>query len=131
MKRRRGAAVAAALKGRRKKGGKKVAKKDGQAQAHAAVVEDDPLKDFIDQNQDAESMFGKRVMMIEKIIAHKNANDKVVLKASDRKDIMRQRQIDGMTHLVDERYGFVSMLWSVLMSSCGSVSRRDTVCVET
>jgi hypothetical protein len=100
MKRRRGGAVAAALK--RKKKGKKAPKKD-DGHAQAVVVEDDPLQGFLDENADTEAMFGKRVMMIEKIIAHKNANDKVVLKASDRKDIMRQRQIDGMTHLVDER----------------------------
>lgn len=92
--------MAAALKGKKK--GKK-APKNHHGPAHAAVVEDDPLKEFLDANADTEAMFSKRVMMIEKIIAHKNANDKVVLKASERKDIMRQRQIDGMTHLVDER----------------------------
>ncbi len=102
MKRRRGAAVAAALKHGKKKGGKKA--KKGQDHAHhAVVVEDDPLREFLEQNRDADQMFGKRVMMIEKIIAHKNANEKVVLKPTDRKDILRQRQIDGMTHLVDDR----------------------------
>ena len=96
MKRRRGAAVAAALKHGKKKGGKKA--KKGQDHAHhAVVVEDDPLREFLEQNRDADQMFGKRVMMIEKIIAHKNANEKVVLKPTDRKDILRQRQIDGMT----------------------------------
>jgi len=118
MKRRRGAAVAAALKSQKKKRGGKMSKgseKSGNSnkpsgnarqenqKEEADVHEDDPLQDFLNETHDSEKMFGQRVLLLEKIMAQKHANDKTVLIPSERKDLVRQRQIDGMSTLVTDR----------------------------
>ena len=103
MKRRRGGAAAAAvLKGRKKKGGGK-GNKDGQDKQVEVVALDDPLRDFLDAEGDIGKAFGKRLKMLERSIAHHNAQGKVVLEPTDREDVKKQRQIDGMCDLVDKR----------------------------
>ena len=103
MKRRRGAAAAAAvLKGRKKKGGGK-GKKDGKDKQVEVVALDDPLHDFLDAEGDIGRAFGKRVKMLERSIAHHNAQGKVVLEPTEREDVKKQRRIDGMCDLVDKR----------------------------
>jgi len=134
MKRRRGAAAAAVLKKHRKKGGgsKKSSNKKDKHHAAVPVVEDDPLQDFLNQNHDTERLFGKRVFMLEKIMAHKHANDKVVLNITERQDVLRQRQIDGLSHLVEARlernsnYTAAFCLIVFFLISCGViVAQRD------
>ena len=92
MKRRRAGSVAAAMS--RRKSVKMAGGKKKSTQA-VKVVADDPLSHF-GSAEDTSKMFGKRVFMLEKILKHKHATDKTVLKGCDRKDVLRQRQIDGL-----------------------------------
>jgi hypothetical protein len=104
MKRGRRGAAAAAVSRRKSVKGKKAGGSTSRSSQSAVVkvVADDPLSHFINA-EDTSKMFGRRVFMLEKILNHKHANDKTVIKSCGRKEVVRQRQIDGLAHLVEHR----------------------------
>jgi hypothetical protein len=102
---RRGASVAAALKHSKKKSGKKNPPNSSRShKSNASHVRDDPLNDFLHNDPgDVEKTFGKRAALLQSIIASKNHDGKIVLGAPYNKDVIQQRRIDGLHHLVEAR----------------------------
>ncbi|KAJ1472079.1 hypothetical protein T484DRAFT_1841747 [Baffinella frigidus] len=61
----------------------------------------DPLRDFYDENE--ENRAAARLEKLETILAEKAATGKFTIDGVERKAVLRERQVDGMLHMVEDR----------------------------
>ena len=71
------------------------------AQKSYNAEHNDPLRDFYDD--DAEERGVARLEKLEAMLAEKAATSKVTLDSVERQAVQRERQVDGMLHMVEDR----------------------------